>query len=266
MFETYTLGVDVSHWQPGVDWPLLLENGVDFTWMKTSQGSYGRDPSLVGHYKAARAAGLVCGGYHWFDPNNSPAAQLENLKRSLDEVELAFLAVDVEQYWQDWREWQAGQVQKRIPGEQISERAVALAERLSAWCRKPVLIYTRASFVAEHAPQMAAWLPDWPLWLAHYPYGKGRVTLSWAELKARYRPSIPAPALPAGCTDWTFWQFSGDKFILPGVKTALDLNFFHGSRRSFYDWLEKPLPPAAVNPEEKLRRLWMGSPRIMGGR
>ncbi len=77
MFEKYALGVDVSHWQSGLDWPLLAEHGVDFAWMKAAQGAYGRDPSLRGNLKAARAAGMITAVYHWFYPNKIAASQLE---------------------------------------------------------------------------------------------------------------------------------------------------------------------------------------------
>ncbi|MAT42272.1 MAG: hypothetical protein CL609_08025 [Anaerolineaceae bacterium] len=260
MFENYALGVDVSHWQPSLDWMLLAENGVDFAWVKAAQGAYGRDPSLTGHLKGAKTAGLITAVYHWFDPTNTAAAQLENLKHALDGLEFSMLALDVEQYWLDWREWQQGAVKRRVPDRQISERALALAELARDWCQKPVVIYTRASFVAEYAPHMKTWLVNWPLWLAMYPYPSGRVSLSWQTLKNNYAPPVPGPALPGGCTDWTFWQFSGDKFLLPGSQTALDLNFFNGSRRQLYDWLQQPMPAEVLSMEEKVRRLWLAHP------
>lgn len=260
MFEQYALGVDVSHWQTGMDWPLLAKNGVEFSWMKAAHGAYGRDPSLRAHLKAARAAGIITAVYHWLDPLSPAAAQLENLKHALVGLEFSMLALDVEQYWLDWREWQQGTVTRRVPARQISERAQELAELARDWCQKPVVIYTRASFVAAYAPHMHSWLPDWPLWLAMYPYPKGLVSLSWQTLKNNYRPPVTAPALPTGCKGWTFWQFSGDKFILPGCQTALDLNFFNGSRRELYDWLQQPMPAEVVSLEEKVRRLWQAHP------
>jgi len=262
MFDQYVLGVDVSHWQPVVDWELLAENGVAFAWMKAAQGSYAQDPSLAWHLKGAKTAGLLCGFYHWVDPNNPAADQLENLKHAVGENEFSFLALDVEQYWVDWLEWQRREVTRFIPGKQISERAQTLAGLAADWCRLPVLIYTRASFVTEYAPQMESWLGEWPLWLAHYPYANGRVSLSWQTLKTHYAPSIQAPALPRGGSDWRFWQFSGDKFLLPGCQTALDLDFFHGSRQELFAWLNQPVPPLTVSLEEKVRRLWEGHPEL----
>lgn len=262
MFDEYALGVDVSHWQPCVDWALLARHGVSFSFIKAAQGSYGRDPSTLAHFKAAKAAGLLCGLYHWCDPNHQPSAQLENLKHAIGEIEFAMLAIDVEQYWQDWAEWRQKAVKQILPGKQISERALALAEMARDYCGKPVLIYTRASFVQYHAPQMTAWLKNWPLWLAHYPYARGRVSLNWQTLKSQYKPVVQAPALPEGCTGWDFWQFSGDKFVLPGCQTPLDLNFFQGSRRDLHDWLRTPMPAQVLPLEEKVRLLWQAHPDL----
>ncbi len=168
--------------------------------------------------------------------------------------------MDLEQYWLDWREWQQGTASRRVPGQQISERAHALAELAHDWCQKPVVIYTRASFVAEYAPQAASWLGNWPLWLAFYPYASGRVSVNWQTLKTHYLPPVAQPPLPAGCNDWHFWQFSGDKFMLPGCQTPLDLNFYNGSRQELYAWLQQPMPAAVVTMEEKVRRLWQAHP------
>ena len=42
---------------------------------------------------------------------------------------------------------------------------------------------------------------------------------------------LMAPLEPMGCTDWLFWQFSGDKFRLPGADSLLDLNWMQGGWR-----------------------------------
>jgi lysozyme len=261
MFNQYCLGVDVSHWQAQVEWPQLYAAGVRFAIVKASQGNYRRDPLLHTHVRGAAAAGMLCGVYHWFDPSNSPASQITNLQVHLKGVDFDFCALDVEQYWQDWEEWKRQAVTRRFSGEVISQGSLEMAHKLRAWSAKPVLIYTRASFVTEYAPQMAAWLPDWPLWLAHYPYPGGRESLGWQVLKQNWAPAIPAPLLPARCTDWDFWQFSGDKFVLPGCQSPLDLNFFHGDLPALQGWLGRvPLPELTL--EEKIQRLWQAHPDL----
>jgi lysozyme len=260
MFDTYCLGVDVSSWQATVNWEKLQAAGVRFAIVKAAQGSYRQDPLCPTHLKAAQNAGMLCGVYHWMDPTCQVDVQISNLAFRLKELNYAFLALDVEQYWSDWGEWQKGMITKRHSGKLISDRAHACAEQMRSEFQKPVLIYTRTSFVKDYAPEMAEWLKDWPLWLAHYPYRPGKVHLTWEQLKRDYVPSIPGPSLPVSCKDWCFWQFSGDKFILPGEQSALDLNFYQGSLQDLQSWLGQPVTAKELNSEEKLAALWQAHP------
>ena len=125
-------------------------------------------------------------------------------------------AVDVEQYWADWAEWRQQYITKKLGATTISVSSHQLASEIKKLTGKKTMIYTRASFVKEYAPTMQVWLKDWDLWLAHYPYRPGRVSVSWEGLKAANLPSIPGPSIPPNCREWKFWQFSGDKFVLPG--------------------------------------------------
>jgi lysozyme len=260
MFDTYCLGVDVSSWQATVHWEKLYAAGVRFAIIKAAQGSYRQDPLCPTHLRGAQAAGMLCGVYHWMDPASAVENQINNLATCLKGLDYTFLALDVEQYWSDWEEWQQGKITKRYTGKQISDCARACAEQMRESFGKPVLIYTRASFVKEYAPQMANWLAEWPLWLAHYPYRPGKLHLTWEQLKRDYVPSIPAPSLPGGCKDWRFWQFSGDKFILPGEQSALDLNFYQGSLQDLQAWLGQPVTARELSWQEKLAALWQAHP------
>jgi len=256
MFDRYCLGVDVSSWQTTLDWQILHNAGVRFAIIKAAQGKYLQDPLCPSHLKNAQAAGMLCGIYHWMDPADKPEDQINNLSARLAGLDFEFLALDVEQYWSDWAEWKKSMPTKRHPARLISERAQACAVLIRERFQKPVLIYTRASFVKEYAPQMAEWLGDWPLWLAHYPYRSGKIHLTWEQLRQEYAPRIPGPAIPQGCEDWKFWQFSGDKFVLPGEQGPLDLNFYHGSLQDLQEWLGQPLTPRELSMEEKLEVLW----------
>lgn len=96
----------------------------------------------------------------------------------------------------------------------------------------PVVIYTRTSFILEHARPMLSWLGEYPLWLAQYPYLRGTpVNLNWSDLNALITTSS-GPTLPPGIPTWTFWQWSGDRFHLPGISSYPDLNVFNGDLAS----------------------------------
>ena len=261
----FCLGVDVSSWQTKVDWKLLYDAGVRFAICKVTQGNYIFDRMVREHVQGAKEAGMVVGLYHWHDPLNNVKSQLDFIKMCLSGLEYDFFALDVEQYWADWTEWRTGVITKKLGATTISVSSHQLATDIRNFSGKKTVIYTRASFVKEYAPSMQVWLKDWDLWLAHYPYRVGRVSLSWEELLRGNLPQIAGPSLPPNCRDWKFWQFSGDKFVLPGVNSALDLNFFHGSEKELRVWAgieQGDGVPVAVDFETMVRLLWQAHPEL----
>jgi len=263
--EKYTLGVDVSSWQPKVDWKLLYEGGVRFAIIKLSQGNYSYDRLTREHVKGARDNGMLVGLYHWHDPLCNVKSQVDFIKNCLVGIEYDFFCVDVEQYWADWGEWRQQYITKKLGATTISVSSHQLASEIKRFTGKKTMVYTRASFVKEYAPTMQTWLKDWDLWLAHYPYRPGRISVSWEGLKAANLPSIPGPSIPPNCREWKIWQFSGDKFVLPGVSTPLDLNFFHGNEREMRTWLGLDVEisqPIELDYESMVRLLWQAHPEL----
>jgi len=261
----YVIGIDVSRWQKDVDWQMLYEKGVRFAVVKLSQGNYSKDAMVETHVKGALAAGMVVGLYHWHDPMCDVKSQLAHIQKCASGLNFSFFGIDVEQFWQDWGEWQKNEITRLIPSTTISRSSLELAQRLREIYSKKVVVYTRASFVYERAPDMNSWLKDWDTWLAHYPYAPGRVTTSWELLKKQMLPSIGSPFLPKGCTGWKLWQWSGDKFLLPGVPTTVDLNFFHGNENDLRAWaglaaLEEKM--LEFDLETKVRILWDAHPEL----
>jgi hypothetical protein len=97
---------------------------------------------------------------------------------------------------------------------------------------------------------MEGWLAKFPLWLAYYPYKAGVVRTAWDIFLTEYKPQIAGPTLPSGCTRWTFWQFTGGKFILTGVDTAVDVNYFNGTLNDLKVFVGIPVATAAEPPVE----------------
>jgi len=69
-------GIDVSHWQVGLDWAKAATK-VEYAWLKVTYGANGRDKTYIRHRKAARAAGVAVGGYHWAHPELNPDPKVE---------------------------------------------------------------------------------------------------------------------------------------------------------------------------------------------
>ena len=244
------IGIDVSHYDEAVDWALLARSGVAFAIAKASQGDYYRDDQCKKHLAGAQACGLRTGIYHWVDPQCSPQKQVNFLLETVSTVQYEFICLDVEQHAPWLAAYPAKPVSRKAklkPGQkgkwtrkqaapsvnfsprQISDSAEKMAQLLRSRVDVPLVIYTRVSFIVEYARPMLTWLKTYPLWLAQYPLlPVPKSKLTWENLH-EVHPRMASPLLPTGCSDWTFWQWSGDRLRLPGVSSCLDLNFFNGN-------------------------------------
>jgi lysozyme len=68
-------GVDVSDAQGSVDWSQARAAGVVFAFVKATQGTYDTQSTFASSWAGAKAAGVVRGAYHFFDPTEDGAAQ-----------------------------------------------------------------------------------------------------------------------------------------------------------------------------------------------
>jgi len=242
------LFVDVSLYQPRMDWQVLAENDVSGVIAKASSGSFRKDPLFDSHVEGASKAGLVVGAYHWCDPTNDDITQAKNFLDTVKNKPVRFLAIDMEQYWQYWSEFYARKITSIIPAHRISQNAYRVASYLKLNSKLPVIIYTRASFVMYRAPDAVNWLPRFHIWVAHYPYTRTRITTDWDDLRDNHLPVLMNPMRPPNCEKWLFWQFSGDKFRLDGTGGSLiDLNFFNGDKNDLKNFL---LTGEAPEPED----------------
>lgn len=73
-----TMGVDISSYQEGVDFNELKNQGVEFAYIKATEGSSHIDSSFEEKWESAQEAGLLAGAYHYFSYGSSGASQAEN--------------------------------------------------------------------------------------------------------------------------------------------------------------------------------------------
>lgn len=68
-------GLDVSGWQPNVDWPLEYSKGARFAYVKATEGIYYTSPTFSSQYWGAESVGMLRGGYHFALPVQSSGAE-----------------------------------------------------------------------------------------------------------------------------------------------------------------------------------------------
>lgn len=76
--EWEVFGVDVSSYQGEVDWPVLAEQGVDFAFIKATEGSLLQDRRFAANWAGAAAAGVRAGAYHFLSYDSPGETQADN--------------------------------------------------------------------------------------------------------------------------------------------------------------------------------------------
>lgn len=193
-------GVDVSRYQGSIDWPVLAAQGVEFAFIKATEGSSWVDPAFATNLAGATGSGLRTGAYHFFSFESPGAGQAENVVATVPvQPDQLPVAVDVEFYGGFWVD--------QPPVDEVRRELSALLERLDGHYPTPAILYTTGEvysrYIAGAFPGVEVWIRD-----------------VWRQ-----------PSLSDGRA-WTFWQFS-DRYRLDGYRgeeTFIDLNVYAGSR------------------------------------
>ncbi|KAG1728167.1 glycoside hydrolase family 25 protein [Suillus paluster] len=162
------LGIDVSSYQPDVDWTTVKNNGVSFVYIKATEGTDYISPSFSNQYIGATDAGLIRGGYHFAHPDLSTGATQADY----------FLA--------NGGGWSADGI--TLPGALDIEYNPSGSECYGLTTSQMVSWIQSFSNTYEAATSRAAFANTNPLWIAIYSSSVG--------------------TLPAGWQYETFWQYA----------------------------------------------------------
>lgn len=213
-------GIDVSHWDAGIDWPKVRAAGQRFVFAKATEGTNYKDDTFKDNWLGARASGLLRGAYHFFRCNVDAKKQADyfiNYVRTVkDDGELPPV-LDLE-------------TNDGVSREKIVSAVKIWLDRVeSAFGRKPIIYsgqYFLQDFLVQPGGGPPPWAKNYPLWLAQYPnqYVEGM-----------------KPFLPKGWFNWTIWQYS-DKGRVNGINASVDMNLFNGSLADLYQFAGVNLP------------------------
>jgi GH25 family lysozyme M1 (1,4-beta-N-acetylmuramidase) len=76
--STYVEGIDLNDRPSPVDWPQMKQAGVQWMIAKATQGTYNTQSSFAYNWSQAKAAGVIRGAYHFFDPTEDGVAQAQH--------------------------------------------------------------------------------------------------------------------------------------------------------------------------------------------
>lgn len=147
-------GIDVSHHQGPIDWTRLRAQGVDFAYVKASEGGDQRDSAFAANWAGAKAAGIRRGAYHFFTLCRPGAEQAANFIAAVPtEPDALPPAVDLEYL---------GNCSRRLDPSAFRAELAAFIRPVEERYRKPVILYLTFEF--DRAYGVSASFPR-PLWL-----------------------------------------------------------------------------------------------------
>ncbi len=149
-----TQGIDVSHHQGPIDWAMARADGVDFAYIKASEGGDLRDPRFAENWAGAAGADIRRGAYHFFTLCRAGADQATNFIALVPrEADALPPAVDLEF---------GGNCAARPDRKALLKDIETFINMVEAHSEKPVVLYLTREF--EDAYRISSAI-DRPLWL-----------------------------------------------------------------------------------------------------
>jgi lysozyme len=182
-------GIDVSHHQGAIDWRRLPAQGVDFAYIKASEGGDHRDRAFAANWTGARSAGIARGAYHFFTLCRPGAEQAANFIAAVPaDPDALAPAVDLEHL---------GNCSRTLSRDSFHKELADYIRLVEARYHKPILLYLTAEFDRNYEVSARV---DRPLWL---------------------RELVREPRF--GARPWTLWQVSNFR-RLHGIGGRVDWN------------------------------------------
>lgn len=191
-------GVDVSHYQGDIDWNILEEQGVQFAFIKATEGSGHIDRKFSENWEAVENTNIRAGAYHFFSFDSPAETQAQLYIETVGNLSGRLVPViDIEYYSDKF---------SNPPDEDtiVSELLTMLQLLEEEYGVKPI-VYTTYSFYYKY---LKGEIDGYPLWIRNVYFSPN------VDLYNR----------------WVFWQYT-DKAILEGYSGAevyIDRNVFNG--------------------------------------
>lgn len=200
------LGIDISHHNGNINWRKVKDSGIDFAYIKATEGTTHTNRRFQRNYNLAKEHGLRCGMYHFFSYFKSGKEQADYFLSQLtfEDGDLP-PAVDIEYVHSSDRKTAPAIVQQR-------KRDIAAFDSIlyDALGIHP-LIYTNAECYRDLIQGTVKGGND--IWICDIIH-----------------------TTPVFNHPWVIWQYQHDGKV-GGIKGNVDLNVFNGTHPQFLSWL-----------------------------
>lgn len=191
-------GIDISSHNGVVDFAKLKKAGIEFVFIKASEGTDFLDRKFAANIDSASAHGIPAGAYHFFRYDKDGVAQAKNLYSALEgRIPKLGVVIDVED---------AGNPYEGEPSQVVAN----LTEMIEYLNLKglPVMFYSNKDGYNQFLRKDFTGIP---LWICSFN-------------------DNPIDA------EWRFWQYNHNGKI-DGIKGNVDLNVFNGSLSDWKEYL-----------------------------
>ena len=206
-FEVH--GIDVSKYQGDIDWNSVRRSGVEFVWIKATEGANHVDAKFQQNWTGAKQAGIARGAYHFVWWCRDPREEIEWFKANVPNDPDALPPVlDVE------ATPDSKSCKRTLHREDVlADMRIMLQEMERAYGKRPV-IYVTVDFYQHimHPNEFS----DYPVWVR----------------SVKHSPPVTYPG-----RRWAFWQYQSDGLV-PGIRGKVDRNAFAGTRAQWNAWLQ----------------------------
>lgn len=202
-------GIDISVWQGDIDWHKARSNGVNFAFLKATEGGDLVDPAFEHNWAQAQAAGVARGAYHYFYHCRPAAEQARWFIAHVPRAQNALPPV-LDMEWTP----RSPTCRTKRPATQIRAEARSFLSALQDHYGQVPILYTTLDFYEDNQ-----------LW-----------KLTGVEFWLRSTAAHPSDSYPG--QHWTFWQYSATGAV-PGLRGPVDLNAFSGTRADWANWLAR---------------------------
>jgi GH25 family lysozyme M1 (1,4-beta-N-acetylmuramidase)/exopolysaccharide biosynthesis protein len=253
------LGIDTWEGQLEIDEAVLKANNVAFIFVRLNDmnGGHHKDAGFDKQWKEAQ--NFYRAPYFVYNPWVSGSANFFWLQANMP-ADAKAVAFDIEVSIPS----SSGTLGGYSPVTYAAE-----VKKFIELCRPKwnFVIYTGEWFLSY----LTSWETKADYWWAQYPsefYPANDLSLTWDELRAKlvkYNAPGNVTKIPGRLR---FWQFSGDRLILPGNAREMDLNVFFGTMAELAAFFGIPSlpPPPLPEPTDIITTPHNGMTRISGMR
>lgn len=191
-------GIDVSHNQGNIDWQKVKLAGLEFAFIKATEGIGFIDPKFHENWQALQTQGINRGAYHFFRAGDDAEQQARHfldtvINTGFNNKELS-LVLDIE-------------VNDNVDSNTLIQQVSNCLNIIENKIHEKPIIYTNHAFWDAH---MNGDFGEYPLWIA-----------DWNPRRE--------PRLPQGWNTWTYWQISS-KGRIDGILGDVDIDIQNGAR------------------------------------